>query len=168
MIKAIVSKTKGYRLVSVLSPLMILIEVLMEVQLPFVMSDMVNTGIQSGAGMDYIVRRGVKMILMAVASLVSGSLAARFAAKAGMGFGSNIREAVFAKIQSFSFSNIDRFSTASLVTRMTTDVNTMQMAYTMALRIVLRAPLLFVMSFIYAHRINAPLRGYSLSLSRFC
>lgn len=157
MIKAIVSKTKGYRLVSVLSPLMILIEVLMEVQLPFVMSDMVNTGIQGGAGMDYIVRRGVKMILMAVASLVSGSLAARFAAKAGMGFGSNIREAVFAKIQSFSFSNIDRFSTASLVTRMTTDVNTMQMAYTMALRIVLRAPLLFVMSFIYAHRINAPL-----------
>lgn len=156
MIKAIVSKTKGYRLVSVLSPLMILIEVLMEVQLPFVMSDMVNTGIQGGAGMDYIVRRGVKMILMAVASLVSGSLAARFAAKAGMGFGSNIREAVFAKIQSFSFSNIDRFSTASLVTRMTTDVNTMQMAYTMALRIVLRAPLLFVMSFIYAHRINAP------------
>lgn len=157
MIKAIVSKTKGYRLVSVLSPLMILIEVLMEVQLPFVMSDMVNTGIQGGAGMDYIVRQGVKMILMAVASLVSGSLAARFAAKAGMGFGSNIREAVFAKIQSFSFSNIDRFSTASLVTRMTTDVNTMQMAYTMALRIVLRAPLLFVMSFIYAHRINAPL-----------
>lgn len=157
MIKAIVSKTKGYRLVSVLSPLMILIEVLMEVQLPFVMSDMVNTGIQGGAGMDYIVRRGVKMILMAVASLVSGSLAARFAAKAGMGFGSNIREAVFAKIQSFSFSNIDRFSTASLVTRMTTDVNTMQMAYTMALRIVLRAPLLFVMSFIYAHRINASL-----------
>ena len=76
MIKAIVSKTKGYRLVSVLSPLMILIEVLMEVQLPFVMSDMVNTGIQGGAGMDYIVRRGVKMILMAVASLVSGSLAA--------------------------------------------------------------------------------------------
>ena len=157
MIKAIVSKTKGYRLVSVLSPLMILIEVLMEVQLPFVMSDMVNTGIQGGAGMDYIVHRGVKMILMAVASLVSGSLAARFAAKAGMGFGSNIREAVFAKIQSFSFSNIDQFSTASLVTRMTTDVNTMQMAYTMALRIVLRAPLLFVMSFIYAHRINAPL-----------
>lgn len=157
MIKAISRHTKGYRLVSLMSPLMIFIEVLMEVQLPFVMSDMVNTGIEGGAGMDYVVRQGVKMICMALVSLISGALAARFAAKAGMGFGSNIREAVFAKIQSFSFSNIDRFSTASLVTRMTTDVNTMQTAYTMVLRIVIRAPLMFVMSFIYAHRLNASL-----------
>lgn len=157
MIKTISRHTKGYRLVSLMSPLMIFIEVLMEVQLPFVMSDMVNTGIEGGAGMDYVVRQGVKMICMALISLISGALAARFAAKAGMGFGSNIREAVFAKIQSFSFSNIDRFSTASLVTRMTTDVNTMQTAYTMILRIVIRAPLMFVMSFTYAHRLNASL-----------
>lgn len=157
MIKTIASKTKGYRLVSLMSPLMILIEVIMEVQLPFVMSEMVNTGIEGGAGMEYIVRQGVKMICMAIISLISGSLAARFAAKAGMGVGANIREAVFEKIQSFSFSNIDRFSTASLVTRMTTDVNTMQMAYTMVLRIVVRSPLMFVMSFVYAHRLNASL-----------
>lgn len=157
MIKTIASKTKGYRLVSLMSPLMILIEVIMEVQLPFVMSEMVNTGIEGGAGMEYIVRQGIKMICMAIISLISGSLAARFAAKAGMGVGANIREAVFEKIQSFSFSNIDRFSTASLVTRMTTDVNTMQMAYTMVLRIVVRSPLMFVMSFIYAHRLNASL-----------
>lgn len=157
MIKTIASKTKGYRLVSLMSPLMILIEVIMEVQLPFVMSEMVNTGIEGGAGMEYIVRQGIKMICMAIISLIAGSLAARFAAKAGMGVGANIREAVFEKIQSFSFSNIDRFSTASLVTRMTTDVNTMQMAYTMVLRIVVRSPLMFVMSFIYAHRLNASL-----------
>lgn len=157
MIKTIASKTKGYRLVSLMSPLMILIEVIMEVQLPFVMSEMVNTGIEGGAGMAYIVRQGIKMICMAIISLISGALAARFAAKAGMGVGANIREAVFEKIQSFSFSNIDRFSTASLVTRMTTDVNTMQMAYTMVLRIVVRSPLMFVMSFVYAHRLNASL-----------
>lgn len=155
--KTFFQQTKGYRLPSLLSPLLILIEVILEVQIPFVMSDLVTNGVQGNAGFDYVLREGLKMILMAFVSLIAGALAARFAAVAGMGFGSNLRGAVFEKIQNFSFANIDRFSTPSLITRMTTDVNTIQMAYTMAVRIVIRSPFMFAMAFYYAHKINAEL-----------
>ncbi len=157
MIKTLLKHTKGYRLVSLLSPLLILAEVYLEVQIPFAMSNMVDIGIQGGAGIEYIVVEGAKMVAMAVASLICGALAARFAAKAGMGFGANIRLAVFSKIQDFAFANIDRFSTPSLITRMTTDINTIQMGYTMVVRIVVRSPLMFAMAFTYAFRINSEL-----------
>ncbi len=157
MIKTLLKHTKGYRLVSLLSPLLILAEVYLEVQIPFAMSNMVDIGIQGGAGIEYIVVEGAKMVAMAFASLICGALAARFAAKAGMGFGANIRLAVFSKIQDFAFANIDRFSTPSLITRMTTDINTIQMGYTMVVRIVVRSPLMFAMAFTYAFRINSEL-----------
>ena len=157
MIFSLLKYTKGYRLLSLLSPLLILVEVLMEVQIPFVMADMVNNGILGGAGIEYIVREGLKMVAMALVSLLSGAGAARFAAKAGMGFGANLRNAIFSKIQDFSFANIDRFSTPSLITRMTTDVNTIQMGYTMVIRIVVRSPLMFAMAFSYAYAINSEL-----------
>lgn len=155
--KTFFRQTKGYRLVSLLSPLLILVEVILEVRIPFVMSDLVTYGVQGNAGFDYVLSEGLKMILMAFVSLIAGALAARFAAVAGMGFGSNLRSAVFEKIQNFSFANIDRFSTPSLITRMTTDVNTIQMAYTMAVRVVVRSPFMFAMAFYYAHKINANL-----------
>lgn len=155
--KTFFRQTKGYRLVSLLSPLLILVEVILEVRIPFVMSDLVTYGVQGNAGFDYVLREGLKMILMAFVSLIAGALAARFAAVAGMGFGSNLRSAVFEKIQNFSFANIDRFSTPSLITRMTTDVNTIQTAYTMAVRVVVRSPFMFAMAFYYAHKINADL-----------
>lgn len=154
MIKTLFRQTKGYRLASVLSPLLILIEVYMEVQLPFVMSELVDRGVSGGAGIDFVVREGAKMVLMALIALASGAAAARFAAKAGMGFGANVRASVFEKIQNFSFANIDRFSTPSLITRMTTDINTMQMAYTMIVRIVVRSPLMLCMAFSYAYKLN--------------
>lgn len=157
MLKTILKQTKGYRFASLMSPLLILIEVYMEVQLPFVMAEMVEKGVGGNEGIGFVVREGLKMIAMALIALASGAAAARFAAKAGMGFGANIRSAVFARIQDFSFANIDRFSTPSLITRMTTDVNTMQMAYTMIVRIVVRSPLMLVMAFSYAYRLNSTL-----------
>ena len=157
MLKTIIKQTKGYRLASILSPLLILVEVYMEVQLPFVMAEMVDSGVSGGAGLGFVVKEGFKMVLMALIALASGAGAARFAAKAGMGFGANMRSAVFARIQDFSFANIDKFSTPSLITRMTTDVNTVQMAYTMIVRIVVRSPLMLVMAFFYAHRLNSTL-----------
>ena len=157
MILSLLKYSKGYRLLSLLSPLLILVEVFMEVQIPFVMADMVNNGILGGAGINYIVSEGLKMVAMALVSLLTGAAAARFAAMAGMGFGANLRNAIFSKIQDFSFANIDRFSTPSLITRMTTDVNTIQMGYTMVIRIVVRSPLMFAMAFSYAYAINSEL-----------
>ena len=157
MLKLLAKETKGVRLPSILSPLLILVEVLMEVQIPFAMADMVDKGILGGAGMDFIIKEGIKMVGMAIISLISGAAAARFAAVAGMGFGANLRSAVFNKIQDFSFANIDRFSTPSLITRMTTDVNTIQMAYTMVIRMFVRSPLMFSMAIYYAYKINSKL-----------
>ena len=157
MLKTLLKQTKGYRLVSLLSPLLIIIEVYMEVQIPFVMADMVNNGILAGAGIEYILKEGGKMVVMALISLLAGAGAARFAAQAGMGFGANVRAAIFAKIQNFSFANIDKFSTPSLITRMTTDINTVQMGYTMIIRMFIRSPIMLVMAFTYAYRINADL-----------
>lgn len=159
MMKTLLKQTKGYRIPSLLSPLLILVEVMMEVRIPFMMGEMVNEVILNGANanMNFVITQGLKMIAMAFISLLSGAGAARFAAKAGMGFGSNLRSAVFAKIQDFSFANIDRFSTPSLITRMTTDTNTIQMAYTMIIRIVIRSPLMFAMAFSQAIKINSEL-----------
>ena len=159
MLLTLIKQTKGYRIPSLLSPLLILVEVIIEVQIPFMMADMVNEVILNGANADmsYVVTQGLKMIGMALISLVSGAGAARFAAKAGMGFGSNLRSAVFAKIQDFSFGNLDRFSTPSLITRMTSDINTIQMAYTMIVRVVIRSPLMFAMAFSKAITINKEL-----------
>ncbi len=157
MIKTLLRQTKGYRLLSVLCPLLIIVEVYMETQIPFVMSDMVDNGILGGAGTEYVLREGGKMVIMALISLIAGAGAARVAAKAGMGFGSNLRNAIFSKIQDFSFANIDRFSTPSLITRMTTDVNTIQMGYTMVIRMFVRSPIMLVMAFSKAKAINGEL-----------
>ena len=155
MLKELLRQTKGYRVPSILSPLLILVEVIMEVNIPFVMADMVNIGILTGVpDMNYILTQGLKMVAMSLVSLVSGAGAARFAAKAGMGFGSNLRSSIFNKIQDFSFANIDKFSTASLITRMSNDVNTIQMGYTMVIRMFIRSPLMFAMAFYYAYSIN--------------
>ncbi|MBR3818270.1 MAG: ABC transporter ATP-binding protein [Clostridia bacterium] len=157
MIKTLLKQTKGYRLLSILCPLLIIIEVYMETQIPFVMSDMVDKGILGGAGTEYILLEGGKMVIMALVSLIAGAGAARVAAKAGMGFGSNLRNSIFAKIQDFSFANIDRFSTPSLITRMTTDVNTLQMGYTMVIRMFVRSPIMLIMAFSKAKAINTEL-----------
>lgn len=157
MFKTLLKQTKGYRLLSILCPLLIIVEVYMETQIPFVMSDMVDKGILGGAGTEYVLLEGGKMVIMALISLIAGAGAARVAAKAGMGFGSNLRNAIFSRIQDFSFANIDRFSTPSLITRMTTDVNTIQMGYTMVIRMFVRSPIMLVMAFSKAKAINTEL-----------
>lgn len=156
MLKALIPYTKKHRLYAVLSPLAIACEVVIEVRIPFLLSQIIDYGIRAG-DIDTVITVGMKMVVMALLSLIAGAASARFAAVAGMGFGAELRSAMFGKVQDFSFANIDKFSTASLITRMTTDINMVQMAYMMILRICVRAPLMFLMAIIYAVKISASL-----------
>lgn len=157
MIKKLLKYIKGYRVYSLLAPLTIIGEVMLEVRIPMLMADIVDVGINGGAGVDYILSKGLQMVLMALASLLCGALSARFASVAGMGFGANIRAALFGKVQDFSFANIDKFSTASLVTRLTTDINTVQNTYMSLIRVCVRSPIMFIMAIIYAIKFSARL-----------
>ncbi len=148
---------RGYRIYALLAPLTIIGEVILEVRIPLLMADIVDVGVNGGGGIDYILEKGLQMVLMALASLACGAMSARFAAVAGMGFGSNIRAALFGKVQDFSFANIDKFSTASLVTRLTTDVNTVQNTFMMVIRICVRSPIMFCMAVLCAIEFNAKL-----------
>ena len=193
MIKKLLSYAKGYRIYSFLAPATIILEVLLEVAIPFLMSVIIDSGIngiplteKNGIivelllklgfaekhGLDLVIATGVLMIAMACISLACGASAAYFAAKAGMGFGKNLRGAMFSKIQDYSFANVDKFSTGSLITRMTTDVNMIQNAYMMAIRMLVRSPLMFAMAIGMAMGINkklslvflivGPLLGFAL------
>ncbi len=145
-----------YKKYAIMTPLVMMGEVLMEILIPLVMAEMIDKGIM-GSDVNYTVWMGVLMIVMAIVSLCFGALGSRFGAKAGMGFAKNVRKAVFEKVQSFSFSNVDKFSTASLVTRLTTDVNNVQMAFNMMIRMAFRAPVMMVGALIMAIRLNAQL-----------
>lgn len=179
MIKTLLPYVHKNRLYSLLTPLIIIFEVLIEVSLPALMSIIVdcgiynkpldevenlllirvftNTGIISGSGFDLVMRTGLLMVILAIISLTLGASASRFAAKAGMGFGADVRQGIFDRVQNFSFSNIDSFSTSSLITRMTTDVNMLQMTYMMSIRLLVRAPFMFIMAIYYSMKINASL-----------
>ena len=161
MLKTLMAQIRQYRLVSLLTPLMAALEVLMETLIPFVTAMLIDQGIQQG-DMPAIMKYGVMMLGLAFASLLFGVLAARFAATACAGFAANIRNAMYENIQKFSFSNIDRFSTAGLVTRMTTDVSNLQNAYGMILRIAVRAPLTFLCSMVMCFYTNARLSSIFL------
>lgn len=138
---------KKYTPYALLSPILMIGEVFLELMIPLVMADIVDIGIPSG-DMAVIAKLGGKMLLLALGSLICGVGAARCASVAGMGFGSNIRGALLDKIQKFSFSNIDRFSTASLITRLTTDVTTVQNTFLMMMRMLFRAPVMFAVSLV--------------------
>ena len=145
-----------YKLYAILCPLAVIGEVMLEIRVPFLMAKIVDVGIPSH-DIQYVIRTGGMMLLMALFALLFGVLSYKFAAKAAMGFGSELRRGLFEKIQDFSFSNIDKFSTASLVTRITTDVNNAQNAFMMTIRILVRAPLMLVSATIMAFTINASL-----------
>ena len=178
MIKKILPYAKKYRLPAIMSPLCIVFEVLIEVTIPLLMSVVVDCGISgqplsskesfiadilinmgfgNKTGTDLIVATGGLMLVLACISLLCGASAAYFASKAGMGFGAELRKGIFNKVQSFSFSNVDKFSTGSIITRMTTDINMVQMAFMMALRMLIRSPLMFVMAISMAFTINKKL-----------
>ena len=143
--KTILAQIKGYKTASLLAPLFTMLEVLMEVLIPVVTAAIIDKGIEAG-DLGQVYRYGVLMLAMAFFSLVFGVLAGRYAALASSGLACNLREAIFERVQTFAFSNIDKYSTAGLVTRMTTDVTNVQNAYLMILRIAVRAPLMLVCS----------------------
>ena len=144
MIKQILSCLGEYKKYAILTPIIMMGEVLMEILIPMVMALIIDNGIRGNAGVDYTIKMGCLMIGMAFLSLIFGSLGGITAARAGMGLAKNVRKKLFEKVQDFSFSNIDKFSTASLVTRMTTDVNNTQMAFMMIIRMGVRSPFMLV------------------------
>lgn len=157
MIKKIISCTGEYKKYAILTPVIIIGEVLMEVLIPFVMAKILDNGIKGDGGIPYIIKMGLLMLAMAAFSLICGALAGKFAAMAGMGFAKNVRKTMFNKIQDFSFKNVDKFSTASLVTRLTTDVTNTQNAFMMVIRTAVRAPLMMIGATIMAVTINIEL-----------
>jgi ATP-binding cassette subfamily B protein len=145
-----------YKKALLIVPFLAILDVLCELLMPMLMGKIVDVGIQT-KDTAFIVRIGLFMILLALSAIAFGVLNMRFTTTASMGFSANLRNALFEKVQSFSFNNIDHFSTASLITRMTNDVNNLQMTFMMMLRILIRAPLMLVMAFILAFSINANL-----------
>ena len=156
MIRKLLKSVRQYTKHSILSLVFIIGEVVLEVVIPFITADMVNK-IQGGVDMETILKMGGIITLCAIMSLVCGALAGNFSAKASAGFAGNLRGDMFAKVQKFSFGNIDKFSTSSLVTRMTTDITTVQNAYMMLIRIAVRAPFMFIFAIVMAYVLGGSL-----------
>ncbi len=162
MIRTILREVKEFKTVSFLTPLCMIGEVLMEMVIPFLMASIIDNGVNAG-DIGHIYKTGGIMVVAAALGLIAGLLGGRFGAKASTGFAKNLREAMFNNIQTFSFSNIDRFSTAGLVTRLTTDVTNIQNAYQMALRMFTRAPASLICAMAMAFYINARLASIYLA-----
>ena len=146
IIKTLSHSIREYKKTSVMTPLLVTVEVIMECAIPFVIAQLVNQ-MQAGCSMNVIVQYGMALLVMAVVSLVFGGAAGATCANASAGFGRNLRKDMFYKIQDYSFENIDKFSVSSLVTRLTTDISNVQMAYMMIIRVAVRCPLMLVFSF---------------------
>ena len=153
MLKTLFGSIREYKKDSLLAPFFVIIEVLMEVLIPFYMANIIDLGIEKG-NLNYIVKLGVFLFGIALVSLICGVLAGKYAAGAAAGFAKNLRKDMFYKIQDFSFSNIDKFSTASLVTRLTTDVTNVQIAYQMIVRMLIRSPIMLFFALVFAIKIN--------------
>ena len=145
MIKTLLAQVKEYKTPSLLAPLCAALEVFFDMSIPFVIAKLIDQGIQAG-NLAVAMKYGLLMLLLAVCGLTTGFLAGKFAAQASAGFAANLREGMYDNIQTFAFSNIDKYSTAGLVTRMTTDVTNVQNSYQMIIRVVVRAPLTIVFS----------------------
>ena len=156
MIKKLASFIKEYKKYTILTPIFVVLEVIMEVVIPLLMAKIIDVGIQNN-DVKYILEIGALLIVSAIMSLAFGMLSGRFAAKASAGYSKNLRKAMFHKIQDYSFENIDKFSTSSLVTRMTTDVTNVQMAFQMIIRILVRGPIMMIFALLMVLSINAKL-----------
>ena len=154
MIKKLMSYIGEFKRDTILSPIFVTLEVFLEVLLPTLMALVIDNGVETG-DMNYVMKMGLIMLVVAMLSLAAGTLSGVFAAKASMGFGRNLRRGMFDNIQDFAFRNIDHFSTAGLVTRMTTDVTNVQNAYQMLIRMFVRAPIMMISALIMCVRINA-------------
>ncbi len=156
MIKTLMAQIKQYKKDTILTPIFTALEVLFEVIIPLITAKLIDDGISAG-NMSAVVKYGVIMVIVAFLSLGSGVLAGKYAATASTGFACNLRHAMYDNIQRFSFSNIDKFSTAGLITRMTTDVTNIQNAFQMLIRIAVRAPFTLICSLIMCIAINGEL-----------
>lgn len=153
MIKELRKCIREYKIPSLLAPLFMITEVAMEVTIPYLMAKLIDFGVDKG-DMNYIIKIGLLLIVTCTLTLVFGVLSGRFAAIASSGFAKNLRHDMYHNIQDFSFSNIDKFSTASIVTRLTTDVTNLQNSYQMIIRVAVRAPMMLCMSLVMAFNIN--------------
>lgn len=149
MIKELSKSIREYKKVSILTPILMIGEVILEVIIPYILAQLVNQ-ISAGCGIDVILKYGGVLFVCACASLTFGGLGGFTSAKASGGFAKNLRKDLYYRIQEYSFENIDKFSSSSLVTRMTTDINNVQMAYMMLIRIAIRAPLMMIFSIVMA------------------
>ncbi len=153
MIRKLARFVGEYKKITALTPVLMVLEVLCEVTIPFLMSKIIDDGIEKG-DLNFVIRTGFLMIFMSLLSLLFGAAGAILACKASAGFEKNLRYGLMSKVQKFSFANIDKFSTASLVTRMTTDISNVQMAFQMMIRICFRAPIMLVSALIMAFITN--------------
>ena len=166
MIKTILKSVREYKKPSIITPIFMVLEAFCECLIPFFMARMINEKVlQQANAMQHILKYGLILLGLAVLSLTSGVLAGKFAAKASCGFASNLRHDLFYKVQKFSFANVDKFSTSSLVTRLTTDVTNVQQSYQMCLRIAIRVPLQFIFAIIMSFTINARLAWIFLAIA---
>ena len=154
MIKKLLKSVREYKKDSVLAPIYVSLEVVMEVIIPLLMANLIDFGIDKG-DMSYIAKMGALLVVCCVISLAFGVLSGRSAAIASSGFAKNLRRDIFYNVQNFSFSNIDKFSASSIITRLTTDVTNLQMSYQMIVRIAVRSPIMLTFSMIMAFSVNA-------------
>lgn len=153
MIKKLLPSLGKYKNHAIYTSLFVVVEVILEIYIPFLMSKIIDVGIKT-ADVNYILKIGALMILMALLSLLFGVFSGKFAATSSVGFAKGLRKTLFEKIQMFSFANMDRFSTASLITRLTTDINHAQMAFQISVRMLVRAPIMLISATFMAYTIN--------------
>ncbi len=161
MLRTLALQIKGFKRDAILTPICMILEVVFETMIPFLMASIIDHGVETG-DIRHIYRVGAGMVVLAACGLLAGILGGRFAARASAGYARNLREAMFVNIQSFSFSNIDKYSTAGLVTRLTTDVTNIQNAFQMLLRMCFRAPFSMICAMAMAFAINARLASIYL------
>ncbi len=161
MLKTLASQVKEYKKASIITPIFIVCEVIMELLIPLLMSTLIDDGISTG-NMKHVFIIGGVMVVIAALSLLFGVLSGKYAALASTGFAKNLRKSMYENIQSFSFSNIDKYSTAGLVTRMTTDVTNVQNSYQMILRMCFRAPMMLIVALIMSFTISKKLSSLFL------
>ena len=163
MFKILGKSVREYKKLALTTPVLVMLEVIMEVIIPLLMAELIDNGIYSGQ-MNQILKIGIVLVFAAVISLLLGVLSGMTASKASSGFAKNLRQDLYYKVQDFSFANIDNFETSSLITRLTTDVSNIQMAFQMLTRIAVRAPLMLIFSLIMAFTINVKLALIFLGL----
>ena len=166
MLQSLIAEIKEYKKPSILSSLYMVFEVMFEISIPFIMATLLDKGVQKG-DMTTVLTYGLLMLVFAFLSLFCGMQSARYGAFASAGFAKNLRKAIFKKIQTFSFENIDRFSSGGLVTRMMTDVTNVQNSYQMVIRICVRAPLNLIFAIVASYLINPQMASIFVGISLF-